>query len=93
MTMILKSYTVSNEVTGRREVDGHETARTIHSTAGVRAELLLLANTERRIHNEPVSMTVSVSVEIDSPPNLSGSDMTEWLREHLVAMLADRTST
>jgi hypothetical protein len=90
MTMILKSYTISSDLKVSKHRNGELTEQTIYSEAGVRAELMLESNAEWAVPGAPRRMHVSVVVEIDQPPNLSGSEFETWLRDHIVEMLSDR---
>ncbi|KQO13267.1 hypothetical protein ASF09_03185 [Sphingomonas sp. Leaf242] len=89
MVMLVKSFTVSNSLTVTHTTNGRETGKTIHSEPGVRAELMLQSNDKWKVRANPSGAHVSLSIDIDQPPNLNPSEMRVWIRDQLIELLAD----
>jgi hypothetical protein len=89
MPMIVKSFTISHDVSSSQHRNGVETSRTIHSEAGIRAELLLLPSKRLRDPQKPDRAHASIVIEIDSPPDIPTSGVDAWLRDQLLEMLAE----
>ncbi|WP_428968264.1 hypothetical protein ACQR50_10430 [Sphingomonas sp. Xoc002] len=90
MTMILKNFTISSRVAITQETNGAQTSETVYSNPGVSAEILLYPNHEWKTRAKPDIGHMSVSIEIEQPPNLTPSEFRVWLRDTLIDMLQDK---
>lgn len=89
MAMVVKNVTVSFGLSTTHSRNGVETGKTIHSEPGIRAQLMLLSNSEYKTRGKPTHAHLNVEFDIDTPPNLAPDEMNDWIRDTLIEMLND----
>ena len=90
MPMFLKSYTISNRFHMKHSTNGVETGVTRYSEEGVRAELLLTSASGWKAQGKADIMQLSVTVDVEGLPDMSGAEFKKWLRDQIIEMMADK---